>query len=74
MNIHAAHLTNRMALASRMADEIMAFQATIRSLGEIAVLPTTWWNIQAQLAGSSRPASNATIAATVAILSDRGIA
>ena len=79
MQVHPAHLVNRLALASRMADETIRFVAQGKAVPtdlDLSMLmdsvgDSTFWSDIAAAAGTTRLPSEATVSATLALVFER---
>jgi hypothetical protein len=79
MAVHPAHLTNRLALASRMADEAILFVAQGKAVptpDDLSMLMDSigddiFWSDIAAAAGTTRMPSEATMSATIALVFER---
>lgn len=79
MQVHPAHLTNRLNLASRMADETILFVAQGKAVptpDDLSMLmdsigDNTFWSDMARAAGTTRMPSEATVSATLALVFER---
>ena len=80
--MNPVHLTNRLALASRMADETIRWVAqgkatpTANDLSMLmdSVGDNTFWSEIAEAAGTTRLPSEATVSATLALVFERAAA
>jgi hypothetical protein len=79
MKMHAAHLANRMALASKLADETIRWIAEGKAVPNAADLEclrdaasdVQFWRYIYEGVGSSSEPSEATVSATLALVFER---